>query len=475
MKYDLVKFRVRRLGREPFVIFTDHALLRTATSSPHLSQRMTRWLSFFDEHNSTIEYKPGKQNVLEDTLTRRPFYELAHLVFLESPLYKLIREAYATDDDVAGLLSALANPDKIVDLTARQRARLHRNLVVEGLLYYQVDRDAEPRIVVPNDDDRRHWVLYEAHDTPLSGKLGRDKTYTSVARSLCMDFIFELPADSRDHTGILVFVCRLSKIVRLAALWKIIMAPQAAHLFVDNVFRRHDPPEGFVSDRDPRSVSYFWQHFFRLLGTRLDTFTADHPQTVGQTERVNRVLEDVLRSVCGAEATSWSTLLPQVEFALNNAVHAWTGYTSFYVNGLRHPRSPLSLPPTSRLGAEGADRGLLDTKNLPTSAVSAVDTKLRPRCIGLIGIHGRAYTLDLPSAMATHPTFYVVLVRPYHPAASIGPSGSDPASTDGGHSPSPPVVPPTHEPGLEPSAQQYPLGGARRDPSRSPPTPTTRE
>ncbi|KAE8961002.1 hypothetical protein PF010_g18626 [Phytophthora fragariae] len=280
---------------------------------------MARWLSFFAEYNFTVEYKPGKQNVLADAFSRRPDYELAHLAYLESSRYELIREAYAGDDDLAGLVEALSAPNKAVKLTARQHSRLHRYSVVEGLLYYQEDGGDEPRIVVPNDEDLRHRVLYEAHDTPLSGRLGREKTYTSVARnfwwphmykwvrkyvhtcetcqrvkpahsasaplmslpvpadcwrSVSMDFIFELPADAWGHTSILVFVCRLSKMVRLAAVRKSVTAPQAAQLFVDNVFRNHGLPEAFVSDRDPRFVSQVWQHLFRLLGTRLDMSTA---------------------------------------------------------------------------------------------------------------------------------------------------------------------------------------------------------
>ncbi|KAE8976812.1 hypothetical protein PR001_g25313 [Phytophthora rubi] len=348
MKYALVKCRVHLLGQKPFVIYTDHASLRTATSSPHLSQRMTRWLSFFAEYNVTVEYKPGKQNVLADALSRRPDYELAHLAYLESPLYELFREAYADDNDLAGLVEALRAPNKAVELTARQRSRLHRYSVVEGLLYYQVDGGDEPRIVVPNDEDLRHRVFYEANDTPLSGHLGREKTYTSVARhlwwphmykwvrkyvqtcetcqrvkpapsasaplmslpvpvdcwrSVSMDFIFELPADARGHTGILVFVCCLSKMVRLAAVRKSVTAPQSAQLFVDNVFRHHGLPEAFVSDRDP-------------------------------------------------------------------------------------------------------------------------STKLRPRFVGpftVIGVHGHAYTLNLPSSMATHPPFYVGLFKPYRQAGSVEP------------------------------------------------------
>ncbi|GMF33557.1 unnamed protein product [Phytophthora fragariaefolia] len=260
--------------------------------------------------------------------------------------------------------------------------------------------------------------------------------------------------------------------------------------------------------------------------------TADHPPTDGQTERVNRVLEDSLRSVCAAEPTKWSTLLPQVELALNNAVHSSTGFTPFYMNGLRHPRTPLTLPPASNLGGGEAnaddprglkglrtsvkrnllsfietgeavrqrvrdamaaaqdrqkeksdrhgrantqvfqvgDQVLLNAKTLPIAAVSAVgSTKLRPRFIGpftVIGVHGHAYTLDLPSAMATHPTFYVGLLKPYHPAAAIAPSGSAPPSIDEGLSPSLPAVPPSQEPGLGRIEQHDPLGGARRGPSR---------
>ncbi|KAE8971903.1 hypothetical protein PF005_g27439 [Phytophthora fragariae] len=78
---------------------------------------MARWPPFFAEYNFTVEYKPGKQNVLADALSRRPDYELAHQAYLESPLYELIREAYAVDD-LAGLVEALSAPNKAVELSA---------------------------------------------------------------------------------------------------------------------------------------------------------------------------------------------------------------------------------------------------------------------------------------------------------------------------------------------------------------------
>ncbi|KAG4245094.1 hypothetical protein PC116_g7082 [Phytophthora cactorum] len=60
MKYALAKFRVYLLGSGPFVVYTDHASLRTAVKSPHISQRMARWLSFFAEYDFRVEYKPGR-------------------------------------------------------------------------------------------------------------------------------------------------------------------------------------------------------------------------------------------------------------------------------------------------------------------------------------------------------------------------------------------------------------------------------
>ncbi|CAI5712595.1 unnamed protein product [Peronospora destructor] len=80
--------------------------------------------------------------------------------------------------------------------------------------------------------------------------------------------------------------------------------------------------------------------------------TTAHPETDGQTERVNRVLEDVLCSYA-TSFTSWSTFLPLAEFALNNSEHASTGLTPFFVNNARHPRVPALLA----LGQASSSRG----------------------------------------------------------------------------------------------------------------------
>ena len=75
MKYALAKFRVYLLVDRPFIVYTHHASLRTAVNSPHLSQRMARWLSFFAEYNFSVEYKTGRHHVVADALSCRPDFE----------------------------------------------------------------------------------------------------------------------------------------------------------------------------------------------------------------------------------------------------------------------------------------------------------------------------------------------------------------------------------------------------------------
>ncbi|KAG3172821.1 hypothetical protein PI126_g1148 [Phytophthora idaei] len=149
-------------------------------------------------------------------------------------------------------------------------------------------------------------------------------------------------------------------------------ADTAVH-FIDAVFHHHGLPESIVSDQDPRFTSAFWTKLFELLGTKLLMSTAAHPETDGQTERANRVLEDVLRSYA-TSFPSWSSFLPLAEFALNNAVHASTGLTPFFVNNARHPRVPALLavghpaaPCVSTLGGEEAESKASSSTSTPTS------------------------------------------------------------------------------------------------------------
>ena len=84
MQYALFNYRVHLLGSKPFVIYTDHASLRTSTESPHLSQIMARSLPFFAEYNFEVKHKPYKQNALADASSRRPDYELDDVIPMSS-------------------------------------------------------------------------------------------------------------------------------------------------------------------------------------------------------------------------------------------------------------------------------------------------------------------------------------------------------------------------------------------------------
>ena len=106
------------------------------------------------------------------------------------------------------------------------------------------------------------------------------------------------PNNSGCNTGIVVFVDRLRMMAHLAAVQDSIDGKGTAMMLIDRVFRQYGLPPAIISDRDPRFTGNFWTSIFTVLGTRLDMSTADHPQTNGQTERVNRVIADVLRSFC---------------------------------------------------------------------------------------------------------------------------------------------------------------------------------
>jgi hypothetical protein len=167
---------------------------------------------------------------------------------------------------------------------------------------------------------------------------------------LSMDFVTGLPRTAAGHDAILVVVDRLTKRVRLIPTAATCDAPEAARLFFRHVFPVFGLPQAIMSDRDSRFLSLFWKTLFSALGTKLNFTTAYHPQADGQTERMNRTMQQVLR-VLVKDENKWDDLLPFVEFTMNATPSSTTGMSPFFADTGREPRSALALA-TTRPGDE---------------------------------------------------------------------------------------------------------------------------
>ena len=108
-----------------------------------------------------------------------------------------------------------------------------------------------------------------------------------------------------------------------------VKTPELARLFVENIYRLYGLPANIISDRDRKFDSHFWRAVFTRLDTMLNLSTAEHPQTDGQTERVNQVLEDMLRAYVSKRQSNWEDYLPILEFAYNSSKHVTTGFSPF--------------------------------------------------------------------------------------------------------------------------------------------------
>jgi transposase InsO family protein len=119
-----------------------------------------------------------------------------------------------------------------------------------------------------------------------------------------------------------VIVDRLTKVAHFVAVRTNYRIEQFADLHVDNILRLHGAPISIISDRGTQWVSKFWQSLYKAIGTHLDYSTVYHPQTNGQIERVNQILEDILRACVLKYGSDWEKSLPHAEFSYNNSYQA---------------------------------------------------------------------------------------------------------------------------------------------------------
>jgi len=154
-------------------------------------------------------------------------------------------------------------------------------------------------------------------------------------QTIAMDFIMELPL-WEDCDQCWVVIDRFTKMVHFLPLQEK-TASDLVVIFAKVVWKFHGLPTDIVSDQDLRFTSEVWQKFLEIPGIRPRTSTAFHPQTDGQTERINQTIEVYLRAFLSWEQDNWVSLLPMAEFAYNNSVTVGNGMSPFYANYRFHP------------------------------------------------------------------------------------------------------------------------------------------
>ncbi|KAL6286677.1 hypothetical protein ACE6H2_011067 [Prunus campanulata] len=480
------KWRPYLLGQQ-FNILTDHQTIRH-----FLSQRVTtpvqqRWLLKLMGYNFTLQYRPGTQNQAADALSRR--HELLPIVAVSHPVFDSLSQLKQ---------DCLQDP---VAATIFQNYKTNPAILPKGYAIKDATLLYKGQIFVPSVHGWRTKLLEEFHSTPAGGHSGYLRTLKRLQRSfhwpgmrhdvktflahcdtcqrqhyeainppgllnplpvpdyawqsISMDFIVGLPP-SRGKTVIMVVVDRLTKSAHFVPLAHPFTAPKVAEIFVNTIFKLHGMPQSLISDRDPIFLSNFWESFFKLQGTKLCFSSAYHPQSDGQTEVVNRILEQYLRCTIGDKPQSWTTWLPWAEWWYNTTFQSSISMTPFQaLYGHPPPRITTYLPGSTAVHA--VDTALLDRDALlhllktnitlaqnrmklaadkhrterhfaigdyvflrlhpyrQHSVAARHFNKLSPRFYGPFKVLSRigevAYRLELPPTSKVHPVFHVSLLK----------------------------------------------------------------
>jgi hypothetical protein len=268
-----------------------------------------------------------------------------------------------------------------------------------------------------------------------------------------LDFITDLPS-SKAFDSIFVVVDRLTKMAHFMPCNKTVTDEKTARLFMDNIYKYHGLLDDIISDRGSQFTSKFWQTLFKILKVKIKLSYAYHPQTDGQIERINQVLEQYLRCTINYHQDNWTELLPLAEFAYNNTIQGSTQQIPFFANYEYHPKfdqfdfnkvenlaagdlatqlSEIHMEMKNKfLDAQDrqkdnannsrkahpiiniGDKVWLLHRNLKTNRPCDKLDFYQCRPFSVIKqINDIAFRLELPPSMKIHPVFHVFLLEPY--------------------------------------------------------------
>ncbi|QSZ33873.1 hypothetical protein DSL72_005446 [Monilinia vaccinii-corymbosi] len=373
-------------------------------------------------------YRPGKENPLADALTRRvDELGLQNYTKKQNRLQQLIKDNQIDtrlmqnalrreidDHAIATLDLAPVTPhfnivNRILEanrtLDSLQALRIeaikgHKHLAFQdGLLLY------DDRLVVPDSENLRTYLIREAHDSVSTAHFGIRKTYlllskqyywpgmpttiaqyirnchackrSSVPRDRTPGLLHPLPVlerawqditmdycsfnkDKHGYDNVLVIVDRLTKQAISTPCHKEVDSREQAKLYLYHVYRYYGAPRTIVSDRGPQFISDFWQEFNRLLGTDIKLSTAHHPQTDGQTEIYNQYLQQRLRPFVSYYQDDWSEFLSMMDYAQLTLSYDSLGGLSLYEAFYGYPSCNTwdwdikESPPTRNLNVQDA-------------------------------------------------------------------------------------------------------------------------
>jgi transposase InsO family protein len=136
---------------------------------------------------------------------------------------------------------------------------------------------------------------------------------------IAMDFIVGLPRTQSGYDSIWVIVDRLTKVAHFIPVKTTYSGLQLAGLYMPRIVCLHGVPKKIVSDRGTQFTLMFWERLHETFDTQLCFSSTYHPQTDGQTKRVNQILEDMLRACALQYGRGWDKSLPYVEFSYYNS------------------------------------------------------------------------------------------------------------------------------------------------------------